>query len=244
MNPRLLLATSGRVLRQLKADPRSMAILLVVPTMLLLLFFYIYENNRELFSFIAIGMTVILPLSLMFIISSVTMQRERANGTLERLWTTRLHRADLIGGYAGAFALLAVIQSLLLVTVMGLFLDVHTQASWWTLTMIAVVTGVTGLSLGLFGSAFARSEFQAVQLMPVLIIPQILLSGLLMPRNELPQLLEWISNLLPLSYAFDAATEASRSGFTGEVAKDIAICLAFAVGFLVLASTTMPRRTS
>lgn len=243
MNPALLLTTAGRVLRQLRADPRSMALLLIVPALLLTLFYWIYRDSPQLFSFVAVVMTAILPLSLMFIVSSVTMQRERANGTLERLWTTRLHRVDLIGGYALAFGVLAVAQSLILVLVMELFMDVHTQAGWWVLALIAGVTGLTGLSLGLLGSAFARSEFQAVQLMPVLIIPQILLCGLLVPREELPDLLRWVSEALPLSHAVDAVTEAARAGFTGDVVRGTALCLAFAVVFLALAAVTMPRRT-
>lgn len=243
MNPALLLTTTGRVLRQLRADPRSMALLLIVPALLLTLFYWIYRDSPQLFSFVATVMTAILPLSLMFIVSSVTMQRERANGTLERLWTTRLHRVDLIGGYALAFGILAVAQSLILVLVMDLFMDVDTQAEWWVLALIAGVTGLTGLSLGLLGSAFARSEFQAVQLMPVLIIPQVLLCGLLVPRDELPDLLRWISEALPLSHAVDAVTVAARSGLTGEVVADTALCLAFALVFLGLAAVTMPRRT-
>lgn len=243
MNPALLLATTGRVLRQLRADPRSMALLLIVPALLLALFYWIYRDSPQLFRFVAVSMTVILPMSLMFIVSSVTMQRERANGTLERLWTTRLHRVDLIGGYALAFGVLAVAQSLILVLVMDLFLDVHTQAGWWVLALIAGVTGLVGLSLGLLGSAFARSEFQAVQLMPVLIIPQILLCGLLVPREELPDLLRWFSGALPLSHAVDAVTTAARTGVTGEVVTDTALCLAFAAVFLALAAVTMPRRT-
>lgn len=243
MNPSLLLATTARVLRQLRADPRSLGILLVVPALLLTLFYYIYEQQPQLFSFVAVAMTVILPMSLMFIVSSVTMQRERAHGTLERLWTTRLHRGDLIGGYALAFGILAVLQSVILVTVMVVFMNVETEATWWTLASIAGVTGVTGLSLGLLSSAFARTEFQAVQFMPVLIIPQILLCGLLTPREHLPDLLRWLSHAMPLSYAIDAATAASSGGLDRGVLIDVAVCLAFALAFLAVAATTMPRRT-
>lgn len=243
MNPALLFTTAGRVLRQLRADPRSMALLLLVPALLLTLFYWIYRDSPELFGFVAVVLTAVLPMSLMFIVSSVTMQRERANGTLERLWTTRLHRADLIGGYALAFGVLAVAQALILVLVMDLFMDVTSQASWWVLAVIAGVTGLTGLSLGLLGSAFARSEFQAVQLMPVLIIPQILLCGLLVPREQLPDLLRWFSTALPLSHAVDAVTAAARSGFTGDVVRGTALCLGFALVFLGLAAVTMPRRT-
>lgn len=244
MNPVLLTATTGRVLRQLRADRRSLALLLIVPVVLLTLFYYIYEeNNPRLFGFVAVVMSVILPMSLMFIVSSVTMQRERANGTLERLWTTRLHRADLIGGYALAFGLLAVLQSLLLVLVMTVFMGVETDSPWWVFALIAGTTGITGLSLGLLGSAFARSEFQAVQFMPVLVIPQILLCGLLVPRDTLPALLRWLSDAMPLSYAVDAATAAASSGTGTGVVRDTLICLGFALLFLTVAAATMPRRS-
>lgn len=243
MNVSLTLVTGARVLRQLRADPRSLALLLVIPVLLLVLLYYIYDGNQPLFSFIAVVMTAVLPLTLMFIVSSVTMQRERANGTLERLWTTRLHRADLIVGYALAFGLLAVAQSLLLVLVMEFALGVDSEAAWWTSALIAGVTGVTGLALGLFASAFARSEFQAVQFMPVLIIPQVLLCGLLVPRDELPVVLEWVSAALPLSHAVDAATGAAVTGMTGDTLVDLAVCLGFGLVFLAAAAGTMPRQT-
>ena len=122
-------------------------------------------------------------------------------------------------------------------------MGVETEAAWWTLAVIAGVTGVTGLSLGLLGSAFAQSEFQAVQFMPVLIIPQVLLSGLLVPREQLLGLLKLLSDVMPLSYALDAAVTAAREGLSGDVVRDTLICLAFALVFLALAATTMPRRT-
>lgn len=243
MNPRLTLLTAARVLRQLRADPRSIALILVLPTLLLVLMYYIYEGNQPLFTRIAPVMAVVFPMALMFIITSVTMQRERATGSLERLWTTRLHRADLILGYAGAFILMAVLQSVVLVLVMHYALGVSNQSPWWLTTVLAAITGVTGVALGLFSSAFARTEFQAVQFMPVFIIPQILLCGLLAPRDELPTVLHWISAALPLSYAVDAVLTATAEGLSNAVVGDIAICLVFGSAFLALAVTTLPRQS-
>lgn len=245
MNLKLTVATMARVLAQLRADPRSIALILVAPMLLMVLFYYIYQGDpgREmLFTMIATVMIAVFPLTLMFLVTSVTMQRERSLGTLERLWTTRMHRADLIVGYALAFGLMAILQSFLLVLVMRYALGIETEAPWWITVFISAATGLTSVALGLFSSAFASSEFQAVQAMPVLIIPQILLCGLLVPRAEMPTVLESISDFLPLSYAVDAALAASTDGVTGEVISKIFICLAFAVGFLCIAAATMPRR--
>lgn len=243
MKPRLTLLTTIRVLRQLRADPRSIVLILALPTLLLVLMYYIYEGNQPLFTRIAPVMAVVFPMALMFIITSVTMQRERATGSLERLWTTRLHRADLIFGYAIAFTLMAALQSVVLVLVMHYALGVSNQSPWWLTTVLAAITGVTGVALGLFSSAFARTEFQAVQFMPVFIIPQILLCGLLTPRDQLPTVLHWISDALPLSYAVDAALTATTEGLGTAVVGDIGICLVFGSAFLALAVTTLPRQS-
>ncbi|MGP6173257.1 ABC transporter permease [Corynebacterium sp. A21] len=245
MNLKLTAATAARVLAQLRADPRSIALILVAPMLLMVLFYYLYRGDpgRELlFTMIATVMIAIFPLTLMFLVTSVTMQRERSLGTLERLWTTRMHRADLILGYAIAFGIMAILQSFLLVMVMRYGLGIETAAPWWITVCISAATGLTSVALGLFSSAFASSEFQAVQALPVLIIPQILLCGLLVPRAEMPTVLERISDFLPLSYAVDAALAASTDGVTAEVVSKTFICLAFAVGFLCIAAATMPRR--
>lgn len=245
MSPTPLAATVRRVLRQLLADRRSLALILLAPVLLMALFHYIYSGDpvrEHLFVMISTAMTAFFPLILMFLVTSVTMQRERSGGTLERLWTTRIHRVDLIAGYAIAFALAAIAQSLLMVLTLRYLLGVETESPWWISTIIAAITGITGVALGLLSSAFARTEFQAVQTMPVLIIPQFLLCGLLVPRDEMPEALRWISEFLPLSYATDAALGAAANGATGEVARDILICLAFGIGFLLIAALSMPRR--
>ncbi|MEJ6018638.1 ABC transporter permease [Corynebacterium sp. H113] len=243
MNLSLSLHTAKRVFLQLRSDRRTMALILGVPTMLLVLLYFVYDNNPQLFNRVAVMMLGVLPLMLMFIITSVTMQRERAGGTLERLWTTRLHRADLLTGYAIAFGFMAVLQSVVLVLVMDLFLGVETASTSWIFLLLAAVTGVTGVALGLLGSAFARTEFQAVQLMPVVIGPQIFLCGLLAPREQLPDVLRWFSNVLPLSYAVDAANGFSLEGITSSSLGDVAIVAIFALAFLAVASATMPRTT-
>lgn len=246
MNFGNLIATAKRVLLQIKADKRSMALILLAPVALMSLFYYMYSTTPErlrLFGMISTVMIAVFPLMLMFLMTSVTMQRERKAGTLERLWTTKIHRFHLIGGYGLAFGLMAILQSLIMVLTLRYLLGVETASEIWISTLIAAITGLIGVSLGLLSSAFASTEFQAIQTLPILILPQFLLCGLLIPRDELPTVLRWISDVLPLSYAVDAALEASIAGFGSEVGKNMGICLAFTVGFLLIAALSMPRKT-
>jgi len=180
----------------------------------------------------------------MFLVTSVAMQRERASGTLERLWTTPIHRADLLAGYASAFALAALVQAVLLASVAYWFLGVETVGSPAWVLLIAALDAVVGVALGLMTSAFARTEFQAVQFMPVIVGPQIFLCGLLVPRDQLPDVLRWVSDVLPMSYAVDAlGIVRDQSGSGADLARDLVVLAAFGLGALVLAALTMPRST-
>lgn len=250
MTPRTYRATTVRVLRQLAADHRTVGLILGVPTALLVLLYFVFldvptpPSGQPVFPRIALTMLGILPMLVMFLVTSVAMQRERSSGTLERLWTTPLHRADLLVGYATAFAVTAVAQSLVLCGVAFWFLGVDTAASPAWVLLVAALDSVVGVALGLMTSAFARTEFQAVQFMPVVIGPQIFLCGLFVARDQMPQVLEWISNVLPMSYAVDAlAFVRDQPDVSGDFVRDLAILAAFGLVALVLAATTMPRRT-
>ena len=180
----------------------------------------------------------------MFLVTSVTMLRERGSGTLERLWTTPLHRADLLLGYATAFTAIAVGQSLILCAVAAWFLDVAIAASWAWVILTALIDAFLGVAMGLFVSAFARTEFQAVQFMPVVIGPQIFLCGLLVARDQLPRALELCSNVLPMSWAVDAVGELTVSTTpTADFAADVGLLAAAGLAVLTIAALTVPRRT-
>lgn len=243
MNPHILAATALRIMRQLRRDPRTIALVLVVPSAMLTLLYYIFEDNNALFNSIAPIMIAIFPMFILLVVASVAMQRERASGKLERLLTTRMHQADLLLGYALALSVLAVFQSLLLFCLSTYFLEIPTEAPGWVTILASVTTGIVGISLGLWGSSFARSEFQAVQLIPVFLIPQIFLCGLLIDRDRLPGVLETISDFMPLSYAVDAIQEATSSGLSSHVWANLAICWAFGIAALALSALTMPRST-
>ena len=117
----------------------------------------------------------------MFLITSITMQRERASGTLERILTTPLRRLDLLAAYGSAFSIAAAAQAILACIVCFWLLGFETKGSPVWVFLIAVINAVLGVGLGLLASAFARTEFQAVQFMPVFIVPQLLLAGIIVP---------------------------------------------------------------
>jgi ABC-2 type transport system permease protein len=180
----------------------------------------------------------------MFLITSITMQRERASGTLERILTTPLRRLDLLAAYGTAFSVAAAAQATLACVISFWLLGLDTAGSPALVFAIAIVNAILGVGLGLLCSAFARTEFQAVQFMPVVIVPQLLLCGIIVPRDLLPDWLQWISNALPASYALEALREVgAHPDLTGTAARDIAVVVAFAVVAMGLAAGTLRRRT-
>ena len=194
------------MLEQLSHDHRSVALIVLMPSVLLLVFRYVYDSTPMIFDRIGPQMLGLFPFIIMFLVTSVTMVRERTSGTLERLLTTPLRRGELIGGYALGFGVAALVQSLVSSAVAIWLLGLDVQIPW-AIGLFAVIDAVLGTALGLLMSAFATTEFQAVQFMPLVVVPQILLCGLLLPRDQMPRVLELISDVLPLSYATDAFTE-------------------------------------
>jgi ABC-2 type transport system permease protein len=241
---RRTIATARRVLQQLGHDPRSIAMMAAIPAVLLLLFKYVYDGQSPLFDRIGPQMMGIFPFTIMFLVTSVTMVRERTSGTLERLLTTPLRRGELIGGYAIAFGFAALVQAGITSAVALGPLGLHVQSAW-VVIVLAVLDAVLGTALGLLMSAFASTEFQAVQFMPAIALPQILLCGLLAPRPQMAPVLRWVSDALPLSYATDAFTLArDHSGLTGDMWRDVAVLVASSLIALGLASLTLRRRTA
>jgi ABC-2 type transport system permease protein len=244
MSARLTLATARRVLLQVRADPRTVGLLIVVPCVLIGLLAWIY-NGTQVFDRIGAPLLGVFPFVVMFLVTSVTTLRERSSGTLERLLSTPLGKGDFLAGYAVAFGALAIVQALVATGFAIWVCGLDVAGPRWLLVVVAVVDAVLGTALGLFVSAFARTEFQAVQFMPAFVLPQFLLCGLLLPRELLPRPLELLSNVLPLSYAVDAMrTIAADVDASGEVGRDIAIVAAFALGAIALGSGTLSRRTA
>ena len=244
MSTRRTLATAHRVLTQLRHDPRTIGLMLVVPCVLVGLLAWVYKGTST-FDHIGAPLLGIFPFVVMFLVTSVATLRERTSGTLERLLTMPLGKLDLLLGYALAFGAVAVVQaglvSALSLTVFGL--DV--AGPTWMLVLVALADALLGTALGLFVSAFAATEFQAVQFMPAFVLPQFLLCGLLVPREEMPDVLRAISSVLPLSYAVDALRDVTTNA---EVATSTWVDLGVVVGAVLLAlglgAATLRRRTA
>ena len=227
MNTRITLAVAGRVLTQVRRDHRTLAMLLVVPCVLISLLWWMFEDlPGDLFDRFGPGLLAMFPFIVMFLVTSVTTLRERSSGTLERLLTLPMGKLDFLLGYALAFGLLAAVQSALAVAVSVGLLGLDVNGPVWLLGVVAVVDAVLGTALGLLVSAFATTEFQAVQFMPAFVLPQILLCGLFVPREAMPGVLEAISNVLPLSYAVDAMQELVGAADEGEVWRSVAVVAA------------------
>ncbi|ORI13221.1 ABC transporter permease [Rhodococcus sp. 1168] len=250
MSTRVYAAGTGRILRQLRADRRTVAMILLVPSLLMVLLYFLYANvptpvgQQSLFDRIAITMLGILPFVVMFLITSIAMQRERTSGTLERLLTTPMSKLELLASYGSAFSVAALVQALLACAVAFGALGLTTAGPVVWVLVIAVLVAMSGVSIGLLCSAFARTEFQAVQFMPLVVLPQFFLCGLLVPRDQMPDWLHIISNFLPLTYAVDALQEVSlHTGVTGQMGADIAVVAGFTVLALCAGAATLRRRT-
>ena len=238
------LATARRVLLQLRHDPRTIALILLVPCVLETLLRLIYDHHRATFDEAGAPLLAFFPLTTVFLVTSIALLRERVTGTLERLLTSPLGRLELLGGYGLSFGLLAGVQASIVCALTLGPLGLRIQGPVALLVVLAVCVALLGTGLGLLASAFARTEFQVVQFFPLIILPQLLLCGLLVARQRLPGALHAISDALPLSYAVDGMHHLSRqAGDAGAVGADTAIVLAFAVGALILGAATLRRQT-
>jgi ABC-2 type transport system permease protein len=244
MNPRLTLATTARVLTQIRHDPRTVALLVLVPSLLIGLMAWIFVNS-PVFESIGPALLALFPFIIMFLITSITTLRERRSGTLERLMTMPLGKFDFIVGYTLAFGLLAIIQSLIAVAYAVWVCGLSISGNVWLLILVAVVNAILGTTLGLFASAFAATEFQVVQFMPALVFPQILLGGIFLPRAQMPDVLHSISDWLPLSHSIEALqTVTTESAATGTVLREVGIVALWALTFVILGSITLRRKTA
>jgi ABC-2 type transport system permease protein len=242
VSPRIAAATAARVLRQLRHDPRTVALVLIVPAVLVTLVKYVFQGS-PVFDRIGGPLLGVFPLITMFLVTSITMLRERTTGTLERLMTMPLAKIDLLTGYAAAFALLAAVQSVVVSTVAFWALDLQIAGAKWAVFLLALANALLGTSLGLFVSAFAKTEFQAVQFLPAFIFPQLLLCGLLAPRDHMARALELVSWALPLTYAYDALDRTVHAVYGARLAVDVAVVLALAGIALGAGAATLRRRT-
>lgn len=243
MSARITLATAARVLGQLRRDRRTLAMVFLVPPALLALFKFIYDREPVAFARVGAPMIGLFPLVIMFLITSIAMLRERTTGTLERLMSLPLAKLDILLGYGLAFAALAALQGGITGTIGFVLLGVHATGPAWAVVLLAVMNALLGMALGLFLSAFARTEFQAIQFMPAVLLPQILLGGLILPRDHMPRAVHIISDALPVTYAYDALARVTADDTGRWLWIDILIVAGSVALALLLGAATLRRRT-
>jgi ABC-2 type transport system permease protein len=240
---RVTLATARRVAGQLRRDRRTLALVFVVPPALLTLLWYLFDEQPQTFARVGAPMIGLFPLVMMFLITSIAMLRERTTGTLERLMSMPLAKLDLLFGYALAFALVAAVQASITAAVAFGALGIETDGPVWAVVALAIANAVLGMALGLFLSAFATTEFQAVQFMPAFILPQFLLAGLFVPRERMPGVLERIADFLPFTYAYDALARVAADDIDGQLWLDVGVVTGSILLALALGALTLRRRT-
>jgi ABC-2 type transport system permease protein len=235
--------TAWRVLMQLRHDPRTILLILAIPSVLITLLYYVFSDSRQLYDQFAPLLLGIFPFIMMFIVTSVATLRERMSGTLERLLTMPLRTGEFVLGYAIAFAVMACIQATLATFICVHWLGVSVAGGGSRLLLVAILSGIIGESLGLFVSAFANSEFQAVQFMPALVFPQFLTCGLFIERSHMAKGLQWFSDLLPLTYVAEAAKRVETEAAWSHALKgDLLVIAFYAVGVLLLSALTLRGR--
>ena len=242
MSPSKTFATSRRVLTQLGHDPRTLGMLFVVPPVLITVLKYVFQNDLA-FNQLAPMLLGIFPMILMFLITSIATLRERTNGTIERLMTMPMGKVDFILGYAAAFSVVALVQALIAAGVMLGLLHVTVLGGTVATVVGAVLGALLGTALGLFVSAFAATEFQAVQFMPAFIFPQLLTCGLFIPRDQMARLLQWLADVFPLTYSVDAMKQVTtHANWTGTLTRDLLVVVGYTIAALLLGSLTIRRR--
>jgi ABC-2 type transport system permease protein len=244
VNPRITTAVAVRVLAQLRRDPRTIALLMAVPPFLLTLLKGVFDRDPATFQEVGGPLVGLFPFTTMFVVTSITMLRERTTGTLERLMSLPLAKLDLLLGYGIAFAVVAVVQALVTSAVAFGLLGLEVAGSTALVVALAVGNALLGMSLGLFVSAFARTEFQAVQFMPALVFPQLLLCGLFVARDQMAGVLQALSDAMPLTYAYEALANATATGTLGSRgALDVTVIAGATLLLLTLGAATLRRRT-
>jgi ABC-2 type transport system permease protein len=230
---------ASRVMLQIARDRRTIGLIIVAPLVIATIAGFSISNKMMLDN-AAPGILAALILFFGFIITGISFLRERTLGTLERLLVSPLSRMDIVAGYLLGLLLFALIQTLIMFFYMVYALDINYRGDLWQILIFQVLIGINAVSMGTFFSAFARNEFQMIQFIPLIIVPQIFLSGLFIPIAQLPVVLEWIAKFLPLTYGVEGIKALMQQGQgLVNIGSDIGILAAFAVGFLLLASLTL-----
>ncbi len=238
------LTIAHRVMLQVIRDRRTIVILVFVPLVIASIA-GVSVPNKSMLDNAAPAILATLILFFGFLITGISVLRERTQGTMERLLASPISRMDIVAGYLLGFLLFALVQTLILFFYMVYVLNVSFQGDLWQILVFQVLIGINAVCLGTLFSVFARNEFQMMQFIPLMIIPQVFLCGLFIQINQMPDYLQWIAKFLPLTYGVEGIEALMLQGQNLlDIGKDVGVLAAYAVGLLILAALTLRRGAS
>jgi ABC-2 type transport system permease protein len=229
---------------QIVRDRRTIALVIIAPLVIASIVGVSIPDKRML-DYVASAILAVLIMFFGFIITGISVLRERSQGTMERLMASPVTRMDMVAGYLLGFLVFALLQTFIIFFYMVYVIKVNFQGDLWQILVFQVIIGIGAVCLGTFFSIFARNEFQIMQFIPLIILPQMFLCGLLWPIEQMPNYLQWIAKFLPLTYGIEGIRALMLEGKDlVNIGKDIGILAAYAVGLSVLASLTLRRGTA
>ena len=238
------LTIANRIINQLIRDRRTIVLLVVVPLVIASIV-GVSVPDKSMLDYTAPAILAVLILFFGFLLTGISFLRERSQGTLERLMASPVSKLDIVGGYLLGFLLFAVLQTMILFFYLIYVLNVSFHGELWQIIVFEIIIGILAVCLGIFISVFARNEFQMVQFIPLIILPQMFLCGLLWPVEQMPEYLQWIARFLPLTYGVDGIRALMLQG-QGllDIGKEISVLAGYAAGLMILASLTLRRGAS
>jgi ABC-2 type transport system permease protein len=238
-------AITLRIVRQFVRDRRTFVLIFAVPVVVMTLVALSFpeETGQDVLSWVAPAILAVMALFFGFLLTGVSFLRERSQGTLERLMASPVSRWDLAMGYLLGFLVFATIQAVIVLLFTIYALDVMYRGALWQIFVMQFIITIGAVNLGIFVSTYARNEFQVVQFIPLLLLPQIFLSGVLWPVEQMPGYLQWVSDFLPLTYAIRGLREVMLQGVSLiDIPLELGVLLAFAVAMTAGAAFTLRRR--
>jgi ABC-2 type transport system permease protein len=233
-----------RVMLQVIRDRRTVALIVIVPLVIASIAGVSMPNKMTLDN-AAPAVLATLILFFGFLITGISVLRERTQGTLERLLASPISRFDVVAGYLLGFLVFALLQTLILFFYMVYVLNVSFQGDLWQILVFQLLIGINAVCLGTLFSVFAKNEFQMIQFIPLIIIPQVFLCGLFIQISQMPDYLQWIAKFLPLTYGVEGIKALMLYGQNLlDIGKDVGVLAAYAVGLLILAALTLRRGSS
>jgi ABC-2 type transport system permease protein len=227
-----------RLLLSIRGDRRTLGLVVVVPAFIIWLLSEVFTRTGPVAP-ILLGVFVFF---LTYLLTAVGFLRERTDGTLDRVLVAPVSRTGLIVGYVAGFGVLATIQSAVMLGAAVVFLEVSFEYGVGLFFLVEILGALSALGLGVLLSLFAETEFQAIQFIPVVISPQIILGGTFLPVEQLPWYLEYPARVMPVTYLIEAMEYVvNGQGTAGDMQFALGALVAFATVAIVVAALVVRR---